>query len=83
MTADSTIDLVTAEALVEARARDTVGHHYGTRPRHTRARTSGCRDDCIPCGIAKLARAVLALDDARGVDRDPMAVWVVEHLEGR
>lgn len=28
---------------------------YGTKPRHTQGRNGGCREDCIPCGIAALA----------------------------
>jgi hypothetical protein len=39
---------------------------YGTNPRHTRARDGGCRDDCIPCGIAALTDALKSFADLIG-----------------
>jgi hypothetical protein len=51
-----------AVAVITA-ARLVVNNAYGTEPRHTRARDGqGCRGDCIPCGIAVLARAVANLE---------------------
>lgn len=43
------------DTLHEAALR-VVKNAYGTKPRHTQAREGGCRDDCIPCGLATLAR---------------------------
>lgn len=51
------------ERVAEA-ARVVVLNAYGTTPRHTKARGGGCREDCIPCGLADLNRA---LDDLRSV----------------
>lgn len=48
--------------VIEA-ARQVALNAYGTKPRHTRARDGGCRDDCIPCGMAELEAAIAALDD--------------------
>lgn len=39
---------------IRAAAARVVNNAYGTNPRHTHARSGGCRDDCIPCGIARL-----------------------------
>ena len=48
-------------ALVIAAARRVVLNAYGTHPKHTRARDGGCRDDCTPCGLDALGRALEAL----------------------
>ena len=59
-------------ALEEAALRVVV-NAYGTKPRHTQARDGGCRDDCIPCGIAALARCFpengIAVRVAKGMRR--------------
>ena len=44
-------------AVVEA-AQTVRLNAYGTTPRHTRAPGGGCRDDCIPCGMAGMAGAL-------------------------
>lgn len=38
--------------------RRVLANAFGTQPRHTRARDGSCRDDCIPCGLEALARAL-------------------------
>jgi hypothetical protein len=46
---------VCGERVLEEAALRVVKNAYGTNPRHTEARDGGCRDDCIPCGLAALA----------------------------
>lgn len=48
---------------VIAAARLVAANADGTKPRHTRARDGGCRDDCIPCGLEALRAAVAGLLD--------------------
>jgi hypothetical protein len=45
-----------ADQGIDEAALRVVKNAYGTKPRHTQAREGGCRDDCIPCGLAALAR---------------------------
>jgi hypothetical protein len=42
-----------------------VENAYGAKPRHTRARDGGCRDDCIPCGVQKLWAALARTERGR------------------
>lgn len=44
-----------------AAAQRVADNAYGTKPRHTRGRDGGCRDDCIPCGLDSLRDALSAL----------------------
>jgi hypothetical protein len=39
-------------------AKQVIDNSLGTKPRHTKARDGSCRDDCIPCGIENLRKAV-------------------------
>jgi hypothetical protein len=56
-------------AAVIRAARRVVLNAYGTKPRHTRARDGGCRDDCIPCGLAELDAAITALDSTANIPK--------------
>lgn len=49
------LDFTERSASLGDDALRVVRNAYGTNPRHTRGRDGGCRDDCIPCGIARLA----------------------------
>lgn len=46
--------------LVVTYAVRVANNAYGTRPKHTKARSGRCRDDCIPCGIDGLRLALVA-----------------------
>lgn len=52
------------DAVIDAALR-VVENAYGTRPRHTRGRDGGCRDDCIPCGISALWSALARTEAGR------------------
>lgn len=57
--------------LIVTYAVRVVNNAYGTHPRHTRARTGKCREDCIPCGIdgLRLALAVAGVEGVIGSDQ--------------
>ena len=61
---------------VSTAARRVVHNAYGTKPRHTKARDGGCRDDCIPCGLAALAKLFPNDEMAKEVAR-----WVLLQTE--
>lgn len=60
-------------AMVVTCAVRVVNNAYGTRPKHTRRSSGKCRDDCIPCGIDGLRRALIEASVEGVLGSDPVA----------